>query len=93
MPADSMVTVDLRDSTPLSRHQMLFSSFERLQQGQSFQLLTDHDPQSLREQLQMRWGDGFNWSPLETEPAMWRVQVGKRAAQASNCCSGGACCG
>ena len=93
MFTDFSTTIDIRDTTPLKRQQLMFSGFEVLQQGQSFQLLTDHDPQHLREQLRSRSGDGFTWDYLEAGPATWRVQIGKSAVASGNCCSGGACCG
>jgi uncharacterized protein (DUF2249 family) len=93
MPIDTTVNLDLRDTTPLQRQQMMFSAFECLEKGQSFQLMTDHDPKSLRDQLQMRWGDSFTWSHLDAAPGMWLVQIGKQVAAASSCCSGGACGG
>lgn len=90
---DDLTTLDVRDATPLSAAQSLLQHFEQLRVGQSCQLLTSNDPKSLRSQLQVRAGDGFSWTALESGPAQWRVQIGKVLASASNCCSGGACCG
>lgn len=93
MSTDFATTIDIRDTTPLKRQQLMFNGFEALQQGQSFQLLTDHEPKNLREQLQIRSGNGFTWDYLEAGPAVWRVQIGKSAVESGSCCSGGACCG
>lgn len=93
MSNDFTTTIDIRDTTPLRRQQLMLNRFEILQQGQSFQLLTDLDPTDLHEQLQICSGDGFTWDYLEAGPAVWRVQIGKSAVASGNCCSGGACCG
>jgi len=93
MHTDSTTAIDIRDTSPLNRQQLIFDRFEILQQGQSFQLLTDHDPKHLHELLQIRSGNGFTWDYLEAGPAVWRVQIGKSAVASGNCCSGGACGG
>lgn len=91
--SDDFATIDIRDTTALAGAQRLLQQFEQMEEGRSFQLLSGHDPKSLRGQLQVRAGDGFTWKSLEAGPAVWRVQVGKVAEGASGCCSGGACCG
>lgn len=93
MTTDSTSAIDIRDTSPLNRQQLIFDRFVILQQGQSFQLLTDQEPRNLREQLQIRSGNGFTWDYLEAGPAVWRVQIGKSAAASDSCCSGGACGG
>lgn len=93
MSTDLTTTIDIRDTAPLKRQQLMFNRFETLQQGQSFQLVTDHEPKRLHEQLQIRSGNGFTWDYLEAGPAVWRVQIGKSAVASGNCCSGGACGG
>jgi uncharacterized protein (DUF2249 family) len=93
MSTDFATTIDIRDTPPLKRQQLLFNRFDILQRGQSFELVTDHDPRRLHDLLQIRSGDGVTWDYLEAGPAVWRVQIGKSAVATSNCCSGGACCG
>lgn len=93
MSADFTNTLDIRNIAPRERHLMIFTRFEALQPGQSLQLINDHDPKPLHDQFQIRSADGFSWDYLEAGPDVWRVQIGKKAAVTSNCCSGGACCG
>ena len=84
--------LDLRGSHPAGAQQLVLNKAKSLQQGNSFQLLTDYDP---KDQLHPLLGLGADvaWAYQESGPATWRVQVSKRAVEASNCCSGGACCG
>jgi len=90
--------LDLREIPPRQRHALIFGRFDALQPGQSLQLLNDHDPQPLRDQFDDRAYAQFEWSALESGPAVWRVQItrsGPRVATPAggSCCSGGACCG
>ncbi len=90
--------LDLREIAPRQRHALIFGRFDALQPGQSLQLVNDHDPQPLRHQFDDRAPAQFEWSALESGPAVWRVQITRTAAAAAiagggSCCSGGACCG
>jgi uncharacterized protein (DUF2249 family) len=90
--------IDLRTIAPRDRHALVFSRFDALQPGQSFQLLNDHDPQPLRFQFEDRAFGQFEWAALESGPAVWRVQVTRVGVKpipvaGDSCCSGGACCG
>ncbi|MES2717048.1 MAG: DUF2249 domain-containing protein [Pseudomonadota bacterium] len=90
--------IDMRSITPRERHALVFGRFDALQAGQAMQLVNDHDPQPLRFQLDDRAFGQFAWLPLESGPAVWRVQITRVGAQplsvaSGGCCSGGACCG
>lgn len=91
--SNDFATLDVRDASPLGAAQRVLQHFEQLRTGQSCQLLSAHDPKNVRSQLQVRAGGGFSWTTLEAGPTVWRVQIGKVTEGASNCCSGGACCG
>jgi uncharacterized protein (DUF2249 family) len=92
MTASLASTLDLRHIAPSARHAHIFSSFAALLPGQSLQLVNDHDPQPLNEQLQMRSPGQFSWTYLEQGPQVWRVEIGKSAKAAAPASSGG-CCG
>ena len=89
--------IDLRPIAPSARHPLILSSFADLLPGQTLELINDHDPQPLKEQLDQRAAGLYSWSYLEKGPQVWRVQIGKSAeaksAASGSCCSGGACCG
>jgi uncharacterized protein (DUF2249 family) len=93
MSTDYSTTLDIREIAPHERHSLIFKEFKALAQGQSFQLVNDHDPKPLHHQFQVQEGDGFTWDYLEAGPQVWRVQIGKSAKASGNCCSGGGCCG
>ena len=93
--------LDLRTLAPRDRHPLIFGRFEALATGQSLQLVSDHNPQPLRDQFEDRAFGQFEWTALEAGPDVWRIQItrGTQAAVPSagpkgdSCCSGGACCG
>ncbi len=91
-------TIDLRTIAPRERHALVFGRVGALPAGQALQLVNDHDPQPLRVQLEAQASGQFEWAPLESGPAVWRVQITRVGIQpvpvaAGSCCSGGACCG
>lgn len=71
----------------------LFAQFDLLRPGQAFQLSTDQDPTPVRQALRSRLGVSLVWDVLESGPASWRIQIGKRGASTGSCCSDGACGG
>ena len=43
--------LDIRSVAPAKRHPMIFEWFDRLQSGESFLLVNDHDPKPLYYQF------------------------------------------
>ena len=98
MSNETTTTLDVRLIPPPERHAQIFGRFDALEPGQALELVNDHDPKPLRWQFEDRLRGGFDWSYLESGPALWRVRIGKLKTKASgwaedSCCSGGACCG
>lgn len=77
-PVDDVL--DVRPIPPARRHQLIFSTFDSLTPGQSFELVNDHDPKPLRYQLAAEHPDQFSWDYLESGPAAWRVRIARAAA-------------
>jgi uncharacterized protein (DUF2249 family) len=90
--------IDIRGIAPAERHPLIFNRFAALQAGEAMELVNDHDPVPLRLQFEDRVPGRFEWTYLESGPALWRVRIGSvspahAAAREDSCCSGGACCG
>ena len=90
--------VDVREIAPRERHTVIFNHFDALAIGEAMELVNDHDPQPLRYQFKERFRGHFDWSYLESGPALWRVRIAKVQpasvpAATDSCCSGGACGG
>lgn len=75
-----MTTVDVRTIVPRERHPLIFSTFDALAPGESFELVNDHDPKPLYYQLQAERPGQLAWNYLQQGPEVWRVQVGRVGA-------------
>jgi uncharacterized protein (DUF2249 family) len=68
--------LDVREIPPRERHPRIFALFDRLEPGQGFVLVNDHDPKPLYYQAE-RPGQ-VDWTYLEEGPEVWRVRIVKR---------------
>ena len=67
--------LDLRDTPRPERHPLVFTAFDRLEEGESFVLINDHDPQPLRRQMErMREGE-VGWEYIERGPEFFRIRI------------------
>ncbi len=71
--------LDVRTLAPAQRHEIIFSSYEALDQGASFLLVNDHDPKPLRYQFEAEHAGAFTWDYVESGPKVWRVRIGRIA--------------
>lgn len=84
-------TIDVRTVAPRERHPTLFSTFNRLSTGEAFDLVNDHDPRPLYQQMSVEKPGQFSWDYLESGPELWRVRITKRSSRAGH--GNGQCCG
>lgn len=71
--------IDVRKLPFPHRHRLIFEQFDALGQGQSFQLVNDHDPRPLYYQFMHERSGQFSWDYLEEGPGEWRVRIGRKA--------------
>jgi uncharacterized protein (DUF2249 family) len=69
--------LDVREMVPRERHARIFETFERLEAGEAFVLVNDHDPKPLYYQFSFERAGTFTWKYLEEGPEVWRVEIGK----------------
>lgn len=84
-------TVDVRSIAPRERHPLIFSTFLSLGDGQSMELVNDHDPKPLFYQFQAELPGRFGWAYVEAGPDTWRVAITRLAEPRGSCC--GSCGG
>ncbi|MFN8104245.1 MAG: DUF2249 domain-containing protein [Acidimicrobiia bacterium] len=72
--------LDIRTEIPMRRHELIFSAYHELGDGEGFELVNDHDPKPLYYQFAAEHTDQFTWDYLEEGPEVWRVRIGKPAA-------------
>lgn len=85
-------TVNLRALAPRERHPLVFSTFKALLPGEAMDLVNDHNPQPLLGQFESGLFGAFNWHPLESGPAQWRVRITK-PLETKPVHGAGSCCG
>lgn len=73
-------TLDVRVIPPREKHPAIFQTFGALAPGESFVLINDHDPMPLRYQFEAEHAGAFGWEYLERGPAVWRVEISRKAA-------------
>ncbi len=79
-----MQQIDVRTIAPRQRHPLIFSTFDSLLVGDSFELVNDHAPTPLYYQFLHEREGLFDWEYLEEGPETWRVQITRTADQAGS---------
>jgi uncharacterized protein (DUF2249 family) len=67
--------LDFRTVPPARRYSQTFETFEALEPGAGFELVSEHDPWPLYFQFAARPSVTFTWDYLENGPTLWRVRV------------------
>lgn len=75
--------LDMRDVAPRERHGRIFATFAALKPGGTILLVTDHDPKPLYYQFMAEHPGEVAWEYVEQGPEVWRVRIGKLAADAA----------
>lgn len=75
--------LDVRRLIPMERHRQIFDTYEKLQPGESFVLVNDHDPKPLYYQFEAEHTGQFSWKYLQQGPQIWQVEIGRVAARKS----------
>ncbi len=70
-----MTLIDVRTLPPRERHPLIFSTFDNLKVGESFELVNDHAPKPLYYQFLHERADVFIWEDLHEGPDVWRVRI------------------
>ena len=86
-PANTVI--DVQEITPRERHATIFAAFDDLEAGDTLDIVNDHDPRPLYQQLQARAPGAFSWDYLQSGPQVWRVSIRKLAPSHGS----GGCCG
>ena len=73
--------LDVRELVPAQRHHVIFERYAALEPGGSYILVNDHDPKPLYYQFAAEHAGRFSWEYLEEGPTVWRVEIGRTAAE------------
>lgn len=78
---NEFLKIDVREITPRERHPLIFNTFDALGEGESFELINDHDPKPLYYQFMAERPGRLGWEYLEEGPETWRVVLTKLATE------------
>lgn len=70
--------LDIRPVPPREKHPTIFATFDALGNGETFQLVNDHDPAPLHYQFEGIRKDQYVWEYVEEGPEVWRVNITKK---------------
>ncbi len=71
--------VDLRGTPHDRRHSIVFWAFDRLNAGEAFFLVNDHDPQPLRMQMEALYPGELAWEYTQQGPTEYRIKISRIA--------------
>lgn len=72
--------LDVRPLPKPERHPRIFAAFDALEVGQSFVLISNHEPKPLRHEFEVDYPGGFGWEYDQRGPDRWRVRIRKLTA-------------
>jgi uncharacterized protein (DUF2249 family) len=80
---DNGKVLDVRQLPPPQRHALIFDTYGKLDGGEGFILVNDHDPKPLYYQFQAERPGEVSWEYIERGPDVWRVRIGRQSAGAN----------
>lgn len=69
--------LDIRPVPVKEKHPTIFATFDGLANGETFQLINDHDPMPLYYQFSAERPNQFEWEYIEKGPEVWKVNISK----------------
>ena len=71
-------TIDVREYMPKDKRQAIFATFEKLNNGETMELINDHDPRPLYDHFNVERPNQFEWEYLEQGPELWRIGITRK---------------
>jgi uncharacterized protein (DUF2249 family)/quercetin dioxygenase-like cupin family protein len=73
--------LDVRGLRKPDKHPAVFQAYDALDVGGSVDLVNDHDPQHLREELEVDHPGSHRWEYLDERPTAWRIRITKLSSR------------
>jgi uncharacterized protein (DUF2249 family) len=74
--------LDVRPLPSPRKAATVLATFDRLETGESFVLVDDHDPAGVCARLDDEWPNEGGWTYLRDGPYVWHVRIDRRAPSA-----------
>ena len=69
--------LDVRRIMPQMRHSLIFRTFDQLEPGESFLVVTDRDPRPLLYNFGITYPGKFDWDFVAAGPETWNVRISR----------------
>lgn len=83
MNTNNIVKLDLRNIVVFERHPKIFEEWNKLKEGETLQIINDHDPRPLHYEFEGEYKDSYEWEYIEKGPRDWIVNIFKKKASQS----------
>lgn len=77
MAKGKIIKLDLRNIVVFERHPKIFEVWEKLGEGETLQIINDHDPKPLHYQFEAEYKDSYKWEYAQKGPKDWMVDITK----------------
>jgi len=72
--------LDVRPLSGPDKHPAIFGVYDALTAGESFVLVSNHDPGPLRGEFDTDHPGSYGWDDLDRGPVTWRIRISKLAS-------------
>lgn len=72
------VTIDVRTLEKGYKKDIIFKAFEELSEGETMELVNDHDPKPLYQQFILNYSEKFAWEYSEQGQEIWKIGITKK---------------
>ncbi len=73
--------IDVRTIMPMDRHRLIFETYDALDNGEIFLLVSDHDPRPLHHQFEATHPGEYSWTYVQQGPETWQVEIKRTTPQ------------
>lgn len=81
--SEKIIKLELKTIPVFERHPRIFDTWEKLEAGDTLQIINDHDPKPLHYQFEGEYKDSYSWEYVAKGPD-WVVNIKKlKVAEAS----------
>lgn len=76
--------LDVRPLPPPRKSATVLAAFDRLEGGESFVLVDDHDPDGVRSYVEAKRPGQVRWEALRDGPHVWHIEITRRSRPGAN---------
>jgi uncharacterized protein (DUF2249 family) len=84
MPTSAPNALDVRPLPSRRKSATVLAAFDRLEGGESFVLVDDHDPDGVRSYVEARRPGLVQWDALRDGPRVWHIEITRRSRPGVN---------